>query len=962
MLVYFKNHMSKITQKRSNHFNCALAVGEYNTGDTHTIVVTPVTLEGGTSSGYGSGYKILDTFEDLPPAQVQDESTIKKEGLGSLEVIVSEGLQWIERTVSEDFSSYSDLVFWIRSTEASTALKIRISDSSGAWASWDFTTHTTQNEWKEIILDISQPDDTGGTLDLSDICKIRYQTLPEGTHFFDNLRGDTTQILSFDLDAANWIHPLANEGQYTIPSIAATDAGVTVAAWICKASEYTTLRICNQGITAIEWTEDWSTPEEIHTATDIDGLCCLPQHGEAGGIDIYFRAKDSQGETAIYRAWTNSQGIYQGTEAITSEYDEWTASILPDGTKVLIFQVVNPTNSKALKVLVNSGSGWSDFIYLTTYVKMSTEQGYQWVLFEDVQFEDESALKCFWMDLKGGGADSSGIIHLLSMSLKEHPQSGTSYVEDMYIQIDLNVSEARGEFFYKQMGLTHNPETDYDEGLSVEVLTGIPHIFFEMPGPSYDQIFHAVKQPGQTEWSTYELFWDGTREKIGASTRDDCGGCIAMVGNHWTYADNKLLRGSIRTISCASITPDKNAYSQSMADSQANFERIIVDSQGESVSVIDETFSTVILPSKDIAAFSNPFSFTEKMAVNYTLLWSPSIKVGEYLMWLCQGVCAFKYLLPDQHVHTITLDHNTLDNKTTKVTAEIHNQVHGYEEIDTDSVPGQFTCRFFFNNPDPDFNGYVNDPLPSGCVQIGDDIHIQGQQPGDITIISTNFRFDGLPRVESIFVAVDCESQINETQIYDLEGNPLPSEENNILGKDFELLGVINLNIGTDKMVYRKIDEKVIFEATTQDAFGNDIPECDLSGYIRLPYSQTFIILPPWTEISEGTYHTENYFSEENKAGFYAYNVIATKENYVPGEDTGTFLYGKMFGGRITVEPTSQMDMISKKDQVEIFEPFAGAKGPVTITSVKKSNLDPIELTIEETEDDLGEVIEDLLD
>lgn len=816
MLVYFKNQWSKIAVKRSNNFFFALCVGETVNGDNHSVIVTPVPLNNAISSGYGGGYKVLETWTD-----------------------------------------------------------------------------------------------------------------PQGTE--------------------------------SIPSIACTDGGVAVAAWIKKEGDYTRVMICSQPFETENWNAEWTSPVEIHLADSIDGICCLPQHG-GGGVDIYFRARtiSHPQEWGIYRAWTDENGNYLGTELVTDEYETWTAAVLPNSTKVLIFQVNDPYNSNALKILINSGTGWESH-YLPVFVKMENLGEYLWIPFNDAEFEDGTTLDRFWDTLKGGGADKDGIIHLMSMSLGIHPEQGSVYIEDMYIRIDISVMEARGEFPFSQMSVEMDVDTDFEEGLSVDVSTGRPHIFFEGPGQGvpYNQTFHATKDPSQSEWGSYSLIFDGTREFIGASTRDDFGGYVAFVGNHWEWLDNKLLRGSIKTINCSSISPEKSVYMQSANDTQASFiTNIITNSQGDQIP-IDETFSRIILPSKEIIAFSNPFPFTNKMAVDYDVVWSPSFNCEGYLMWLCRGGCSFKYLLPDLHVHTVELDHNTLDAKTTKIKAMFHNCVHEHPG-DTDSVPQEFICRFYFNNPDPNLDGYVSDPLPPDCEQIGEDIVVQGLQKDTLKEVVISYFFDGQPRTISVFVAIDVIGEVNESQIYYDEGAPVESRKNNILGSTIQLLGVINLNTGTDKLVYRDNDEKVTLTATTQDAFGFDIPSCKVNGIVRLPYSQT--ILPtdpdPWTEISPGTYMTYFPIPSDHKAGFYGYFVTASKENYVPAQDQGTFLLGKMFGGSIAVEPTPNNDSIEKKESVFLNESFAGAKGNITITSVRKSNMNSIEFDIEERENDLGEIIE----
>lgn len=764
-----------------------------------------------------------------------------------------------------------------------------------------------------------------------------------------------------------WTDPTPGMGPYSIPGIAGTDEGILVAAWTKKESTSTVLRMCKQDLEVTSWSEGWSDPVTVHVAQDIAMVCCLPAHGSYG-VDIYFRAKAiSDGEWYLYRIWTDAQGNYEGSEVIDLEgfttpptEDDWTASVLGDGRKVILFRVEDPADSKAMGVLVKSPGGqWTGPFYLTTWIKMPGEQGYEWVLWDNVVFQDGYGIKTLWMRWNGGGSDKNNIIHVLKMAIK-YKEGGTEFVEDIYFRIDIDQKEARGEFLFSEMGVPwDHVNWEYEEALGVEYLTGIPHVWFAGDGGAYSVVYYAKKFPGQTEWGSYSLYWDGTREELGC-TRDDFGGSISMVGNQWEWRDDMLLRGSVSTMTC-NISPDKGGiFRQSQSDTEANFYRSVKDSLDNEISEsnISEAFSKVKTPSLSMVPFSDPFPLP-KEAVNYTLYWSPSYEDSLYLLWICRATVPFKYLLPDIHPHSVYLDHDTLDGQPHVLIAEIHNQAHPYTEEETDVVPGAFVCRFYENNPDPDGNGIVSDPLPPGCEELGE-VLVQGMQPGGVRDIRVNLDLEGDPRHIALYVAVDVSSQVNEKTIYDDLGDPQQSEENNVLGNNVFLMGVLHLHVGHDKMVYVETDTEVNLYGIVTDGFLKPVEGCILTGQIKIPFEAIYrdTIPNPWTDQTGGNYSAQYIFFENDPFGFYLYEVTAQKADYVTAQETGSFIYGKQITGTVTVMPTPDMDSVKKKDLITLVGKFAGTDGPLLVTGVSKSNFDAITFNLEEPEEKLGDVIE----
>jgi len=74
--------------------------------------------------------------------------------------------------ISEDFSSYRYLKFWVK-TPALSSFRFEIEDSLGHTAYWNVSTSSTN--WEEIIIDLSNPD--GGSINLSYITKVAFSGL-----------------------------------------------------------------------------------------------------------------------------------------------------------------------------------------------------------------------------------------------------------------------------------------------------------------------------------------------------------------------------------------------------------------------------------------------------------------------------------------------------------------------------------------------------------------------------------------------------------------------------------------------------------------------------------------------------------------------------------------------------------------------------------------------------------------
>lgn len=956
MQVYFRNHRSKIAAKRSSKFQrMAIAAGEFYTGSMHTICVTPVLLNGQISSGYGSGYKPLETFTDPPSVQLLDESVIKMEGGGSLKAVVAPNLnpQWIKRVFDEpqDWYSFAYLYLWWMASSASSSIYLYVYDSQENFCLYLFHTDPVPDTWKEIAFDLNDPIISGGNMNWHEVKRVEFTgLLSPSTHYLDDLRGDDTQILSLDLDAANWKADQQSLGPYCVPSVAATDSGVLVAAWIKKGTESYYLRVARQG-DSDAWNTDWSSPATIHIASEISGICCLPQHGDADGIDIYFQAKTGN-DWVLYRAWTDASGNYVQTEQVALTSENWTASVLSDGTKAILLAASDPNESNAFKTYYEQDGSWQGPLGLQTYIRRLVEGEYQWILWENVLIEDYPLIS-LWDKINGGGSDINKKIHVTSSALREG-EGGNEKTQDIYFLIDIAQGVARGEFLFEEMGVPWDPRIEEEEALSVEFLTGIPHVFFEGEGSEYNVVYHGKKQSG---FWTYDMFYNGTREYLGASTRDDNGGAIALVGEHWENLDDELLRASILTVT-SSIAPEKDPFRQSQNDNSAGFIATVKDSENNAWET-DESYSRVKTPSLAATQFQNPYPFPlPRQAIYYSLNWLPSIKIEQYAFWVGKQNLTFRYLLPDLHIHSLQLDHETLDGKVTVISAEIHNEAT--TEEDTDDAPGEFLCRFYLNNPDPDADGIVTDPLPPGCEQLGEDVYVQGLQAGDTTQIRTETDFEGDPRSLAIYVAIDVDNDQNEKEIYE-NGQLLDeTEKNNVYGSSFLLKGVLILHVGHDKMVYIEPDTAVKFNAAATDAFLIPQEGCNLTGLVRIPFKSITRNMESFQDLSGGNYSSQYIFQEEDPYGFYAYVVSASKQNYLPATQQSGFIRGKRFSGQITVLPTPEVDSVNKKDLITLREKFAGVNGPLLVTQVTKRNLDAITFQIEEPDENLAEVIESL--
>ncbi|MBU7015526.1 MAG: hypothetical protein HXS43_11940, partial [Theionarchaea archaeon] len=539
----------------------AFAVGEFNPSpDLHAICVTSVQSDSKTS-GYMPGYHILSQFSDPPFVVLSDDDSVFQEGTGSLKIEVKTlDTQWIRRGIQQDWSNYDFLKFWWYSDQI-FSISVIIYDTSDNWVRFYFQ---TSQGWTHIELDLSNPSSSYGTMDWENVKEIFFQFIPQGTHRLDDLRGDDTQILNLDADSQNWQHEIPEYGQYCHPSIAGTDTGYLVAAWIKKIEGGMVIQIATQP-QAETWDTEWSSPIDVHTALDIDPVCCVPIHGENGGVDIYFRAKSIiDQEWYLYRVEHNETGTT--TEKISVEgidvgdwyEDNWTATVLPDNSKIIVFKASTVTASKAVGI-IRKTTAWEKQ-YITTYIK----QGENYVLFDEYLFEDGFHFQKLIYPWCGGGVDKDGIIHATCMALKYVSGGGTDRTENLYFRIDLETLEAYGEFLFQEMGFEFSHDRVY-LGVAVEFNTRIPHVFFKEEGPSYDIVYHASYQDG---WM-YQAYYGGTRNELGAA-RDDFSGCVYMTGSHWENRDDYLLRGSFKTIN-ASMAPHHNPFRQSHSDTAATF-------------------------------------------------------------------------------------------------------------------------------------------------------------------------------------------------------------------------------------------------------------------------------------------------------------------------------------------------------------------------------------------------------